>query len=53
MLRPLFTCLWLLGLLCSFREAHADQMDDYLRAEMAKHHIPGLAVTVVRVSLTK
>src|SRR5262249_27342628 len=28
--------------------APADQIDDYVRAEMAKQHIPGLALAVVR-----
>src|SRR5262249_4231057 len=28
--------------------ARADQIDDYVRAEMAKHHIPGLSLAVAK-----
>ncbi len=36
----------LLALLASF--AHADKMDEFVKAEMAKHQIPGLALTIIR-----
>jgi CubicO group peptidase (beta-lactamase class C family) len=38
----------LFGALFAANFAHADQADDYLKGEMEKHRIPGLALTVVR-----
>jgi CubicO group peptidase (beta-lactamase class C family) len=44
----LFTALtaWI-GLLCDF-QVQADSIDDIVRGEMAKRHIPGVALAVVR-----
>src|SRR6185369_15058004 len=39
--------LLLLTLFCIF-EVRGDGIDDYLRAQMVKNHIPGLAVAIVR-----
>lgn len=38
----------LLFILTSVGEVRADKIDDYLRAQMVKNHIPGLSVAVVR-----
>jgi len=40
--------LWLLFLLLTAVSTHADSVDDYVRGEMAKRHIPGLSLVVVR-----
>ena len=37
-----------LGLFCVCLAARADQVDDYLKAQMAEHRIPGLAITVIQ-----
>jgi CubicO group peptidase (beta-lactamase class C family) len=41
-----------LVLVGSSRPAFSDDVDDYLRSEMAKRHIPGLSVAVVRDART-
>ena len=35
-------------LLCGAPLAHADAVDDYVRAQLARNHIPGLSLAVVR-----
>lgn len=36
-------------LLCALAApAHADQVDDYIQQQMARHHVPGAAVAIVR-----
>src|SRR5690242_3607531 len=43
---------WQVGLMLlligAFGSARADQVDDYIKAQMAQWHIPGLSVAVVR-----
>ncbi|PXX41413.1 serine hydrolase domain-containing protein [Undibacterium pigrum] len=47
--RALAASLALLGgLAASTMQAHADTVDDYVRAEMQKRHIPGMTVAVLR-----
>jgi len=47
--RALAASLALLGgLAASPMQAHADTVDDYVRAEMQKRHIPGMTVAVLR-----
>lgn len=47
--RALAASLALLGgLAASSMQAHADTVDDYVRAEMQKRHIPGMTVAVLR-----
>jgi len=38
----------LLALSCVCHSSQADQVDDYLKAQMADHRIPGLAITVIQ-----
>src|SRR6266571_1829312 len=33
---------------CTLTSAHADRVDDYVKAQMQKGHIPGVSVAVVR-----
>jgi CubicO group peptidase (beta-lactamase class C family) len=42
-----FVCL-LLVILSGFAKVQADEIDDYLRAQMAKNQVPGLSVAIVR-----
>ncbi|HLK61479.1 MAG TPA: serine hydrolase domain-containing protein, partial [Chthonomonadaceae bacterium] len=44
---PLFLAMSLI-LLCWTLAAHADRVDDVVKAQMQKRHIPGLSVAVVR-----
>jgi D-alanyl-D-alanine carboxypeptidase len=37
-----------LALVAFTARVHADAIDDYLRAQMAEHHIPGLALKIIR-----
>lgn len=47
--RALAASLALLGgIAASSMQAHADTVDDYVRAEMQKRHIPGMTVAVLR-----
>jgi CubicO group peptidase (beta-lactamase class C family) len=39
---------WLLAAVFALHTAHADRVDSYLKTEMAKHQIPGLALTIVQ-----
>src|SRR5258708_6842809 len=48
MMRAFMGCVWLAGALFAWHSGRADEVDDYLRLEMEKRHIPGLALTVVR-----
>src|SRR5690242_7416335 len=48
MVRPLFAGSLLIGLLCAAQTSLADSVDEFLSAQREQHHIPGLAVTVVR-----
>src|SRR5579864_1466949 len=43
--RPLVLSLILLSIVCA---AHADKVDDYIKAQMQAQHIPGLSLAVVR-----
>jgi CubicO group peptidase (beta-lactamase class C family) len=42
------TLLAFVLLLCDVASVRADSVDDYLRSEMAKRHIPGASVAVIR-----
>jgi D-alanyl-D-alanine carboxypeptidase len=46
--RRRYTLLAVAMVLALAAPARADQIDDYVRAEMAKQHIPGLALAVVK-----
>jgi D-alanyl-D-alanine carboxypeptidase len=42
------TLLAFILLLCDVASAQADKVDDYLKSEMEKRHIPGASVTIIR-----
>jgi D-alanyl-D-alanine carboxypeptidase len=46
--RTLVTLLAFILLLCDVPSAQADKVDDYLKSEMAKRHIPGVSVAIIR-----
>ena len=46
--RNVFQILFLFFLQMTAGAAHADKLDDYIKAEMSKRHIPGLSVAVVQ-----
>lgn len=48
MLRKRTPLLSLLLIVAAAINARADQLDDYIKAEMEKQHIPGLSMAVVR-----
>jgi CubicO group peptidase (beta-lactamase class C family) len=39
---------WLLAITCLASASEADRVDDYVRAQMAEHRIPGVALMIVR-----
>ena len=45
-MRPFIRAATLLALLASV--VRADRVDDFVKAEMDKHHIPGVALTIIR-----
>ena len=52
-MKPLvFAFLLFLNAFLASRPAHADRVDDYIKTEMAKRQIPGLALTIIQSGKT-
>lgn len=47
-MRPLVPCLAVLTLVGIVSQAHADDLDEFIRKQMQKRHVPGLSIAIIQ-----